>query len=81
MNVFVTLYQHRHGTDVDVFRTREAAEQLRVQIAQEWFDEELPDQKKPDNPDELADVYFKKVGERMGREEWFEVRECCIQDK
>lgn len=69
--VWVTMYDHKHGTDIEVFDTEEAAELFRQQLAAEWWDEEM-EGNMPTDPKEAADAYF-AAGQKHG--EWFDVRE------
>lgn len=69
--VWVTMYDHKHGTDIEVFHTEEAAELFRQQLAAEWWDDEM-EGSMPTDPKEAADAYF-AAGQKHG--EWFDVRE------
>lgn len=39
LNLFLVVYEHRHGDDVYLLSSREEAEQARVDIAREWAHE------------------------------------------
>lgn len=57
--VWVCTYGNKHGTDVSVFTSAEAAERYRQEVADDWWELELPtDRIKPDDPAEAADEYF-----------------------
>ena len=57
--VWVLVYDHRHGTSVETFTTKDAAEKARIDLAMEYWDSEIPSRiHKPTNPEELAAVYF-----------------------
>lgn len=75
MRVFVTVYEHRHGTDVYAFATAQRAELERQRIASEWWSDVFGDgEEMPDDPSEAADIYFDTV-----TDEYFNVEECEVQ--
>jgi len=73
--VWVTMYDHKHGTDIDVFYSEEAAEAYRQGLADDWWDEAM-DEPKPADPKEAADAYF-AAGAKHG--EFFDVREQAVR--
>lgn len=73
LDVFVTVYSHRHGEDLGACATAEDAEAARQLTAASQWDSEIDGVAKPDDPKELADLYYEIMGERCGREESFEV--------
>lgn len=75
MKVFVTIYDHKHGTDVNVFSTKELATQHRIDIADEWWVMEYPNKPKPTDPEEMVDAYFDNHAT-----EWFEFAECIVDE-
>jgi len=64
MKVFVAVYEHRHGTDVTVFATHDAAWALRQEIARDWwsdvFSAAVP---APKDPEIAADRYWEAVND------------------
>lgn len=68
--VWVTIYTHKYGNDINVFETEEQAEEHRQEIAREYWDDTLIDEPMPSDPQEAADAYFEHVTE-FG-EEYFE---------
>lgn len=75
MKVYVTRYEHRHGSDTEVYATAEAAEAARQGIAADWWDKEMPNEAKPEDRGELADIYFRRMAER---DEFFSIEECEV---
>ena len=74
MNVIVALYEHRFGLDCRVFARPEQAEVWRQDIAQNWWERELPDEDMPTNPVVAANDYFALV-----TKESFKVRELEVE--
>lgn len=74
MNVWVAIYEMRHGNQVSVFKTFDGAEAWRQEIANMRWEEEFPDMPKPDDPETCADQYFDHV-----RDEYFTSDECEVQ--
>ncbi len=70
----VAIWTHRHGDDVMVFQTIEGAKSWRQEIAAEWWVNEMNGAPMPDDPEKAADAYFKAMGERASKGEFFEVR-------
>jgi hypothetical protein len=79
MKVFVAHYEHRHGDDIRVFATEEAAEKWRQAVADEWWEHEMEGDP-PSNPEELADEYFDRMGERYSDSEYFSVYEREVEE-
>ncbi|MDR3488787.1 MAG: hypothetical protein P4M05_28280 [Bradyrhizobium sp.] len=78
MEVFVGIYEHRHGLDARVFKTRARAEGWRADIAIEWWRHEMPEhQDLPSDPQEAADFYFNRVSE-IG--EFFIIEACELEE-
>ena len=77
MKVFVTRYDHRHGSDIAVFATAEAAESSRQTIAYQWLEAEMPGpMPEAEPPNVIADLYFDHMQER---DEFFSVEECDVE--
>jgi hypothetical protein len=76
MKVIVTNYEHRHGSDIAIYAKPEDAEAARQAVAEEWWDQEIGDIPKPDDPKEMADEYFENMNE-LG-EYWTE-ETCQVQ--
>jgi hypothetical protein len=70
--VWVATYQHRHGEDTQVFATSAAASVWKNDIADTWWEKELPSTPRPENEDTLGDVYFEMLEDR---DEYFNVGE------
>ena len=70
----------RHGQDVRVFRTIEAAYEWRNTIAAEWWGAEMPkDVPAPADPDALGARYFDWQSDHG--EEWFSTHDCELIDR
>lgn len=65
--VFVAVYNHRYGNDVRVFTTEDKALAWRTAIAQEWWEEELRDEPKPDDAT-IGEEYFNALSDRCDEE-------------
>jgi hypothetical protein len=77
--VFVAIYTHRYGTDVRVFAKESSAEKWRVEIAEEYWDDEIGTrQPKPDKPEEMADAYWLYLLDH-GNQEYFEIEHAEIE--
>lgn len=76
MKVYVAVYEHRHGTDIQVFDSNEKAEEWQVQIAKEYWDEafEGEDEPMPDDEAEMCEMYWCVRGESM-TPEYFNIEE------
>lgn len=70
-SVWVAMYEHKHGTDIEVFTSEAEAEAFRQELANDWWDEVM-EETKPTDPKEAADAYF-AAGAKHG--EFFEVRQ------
>lgn len=69
--VWVTMYDHKHGTDIEVFESEASAEAYRQELADDWWDDFM-EEDRPTDPKEAADAYF-TAGAKHG--EFFDVRE------
>jgi hypothetical protein len=78
MQVFVTLYSHRHGIDVSAYASRDLAEAARLDTAISNWAQEFPGEEPPADLEELAEEYFARMAERFGGEESFEIEECSV---
>ncbi len=77
MNIFVTVWDHKYGTDIAAFKTAEQAEEYRQEIAAEQWDDEIGGgEEKPTDPEDLADAYFGEFDHFHN--EWFESQECKV---
>jgi hypothetical protein len=64
-NVFVATYEHKHGTDIRVFRTRAQAEAWRREVADMWWEEEFDDFPRPTDPQtDIGEAYFDRMRDR-----------------
>ncbi len=62
MQVYVVVWEHRYGQDVWAFTSLESAREQRRKIAEEQFDTECGHLEKPEDRDELTDLYFETMG-------------------
>lgn len=77
MKVYVAVFSHRHGTDLTAYATAELANEAAFEIADEWWEREMPTwQKRPDSRKELADQYWERMTDHG---ESFEVQELEIE--
>lgn len=77
--VFATVYSHRHGDDIAVCASMEAAEASRQSIAAREWDGEMGNRARPKCGEALADQYFETMGERSGREESFAIMPTALE--
>lgn len=78
MKVFVTRYEHKHGSDLTVFATQDLAIKAQAGIARDWWNER-EDQSTPDDHSTLSDeevieAYFTADNE----EEFFTIEELPV---
>lgn len=71
--VWVTLYTHKHGNDINVFETVEQAEAFRRKLAADYWEDQMDGEPMPADPEEAADMYFEQVGSYG--EEFFEIEQ------
>ena len=75
-NVFVAIYEHRYGTDMNVFATEAGAQAWKDELAREYWS----DYCEGDPPSEGAgDAYF-EAATRGVDGEFFSIDECPIQE-
>jgi len=75
MKVYVAIYEHKYGNDIRVFNDMKKAEEWRVEIADEWFDDVFRgDLKKPLDTNEMAGLYWSNV-----QDEWFNIEESEVE--
>lgn len=65
MKVWVGIYEHKHGTDVNVFASEELVEAWSQAIADEYWEDFMGDDKKPESRSEMADRYWEVAGDAM----------------
>lgn len=75
-NLWVAVYEHKHGMDTFACTTRLAAEILREGVAAQFWEAEMGDLPKPSDPEELADAYFDEMGSHG---EFFTIQETTLQ--
>ncbi len=75
MRVYAATYEHRHGSDVRVFKTAEGAEAWRVEIALQWWEKEFGDEPMPTEPGTAANEYWERV-----EDEWFNYDAVPLED-
>ena len=74
--LWVAVFEHKHGMDTFALTSFEAAENLRNSIAAEFWETEMGDLPKPEDPDELAEAYF---NEMSSHGEFFTIHETTLQ--
>lgn len=74
MKVYVAIYEHRHGTDVNVFDSEAKALAWRAEIARDCWKEFL-DEPMPEDEEEVCRVYWEVAGECMNHAEYFNIEE------
>ena len=72
--VFVARYDHKHGSDVRVFRTQDAANGWADELGSEWWETEFDDEKPATN---IGDEYFERQANRA--REWFTVEQMELE--
>jgi len=80
MKVFVVVWEHRYGQDVWAFTSLESAREQRRKIAEKWFDEECCHLDKPEDRDELTDLYFEVMGMDAAHFGGCHITECDLED-
>lgn len=65
MNVFVTIFDWGEGDEIRVFATKERAQQAKEEIADELWDEKLPQHAMPVNPKLRAIEYFAQTEQQF----------------
>lgn len=80
MRIFVVVWEHRYGQDVWAFTSLESAKEQRRKIAEEWFDKECDHLDKPEDRDDLTDLYFETVGMNAVHFEGCHITECDLED-
>lgn len=77
-NVFVATYEHKHGTDIRVFRTQGQAEAWRREVADMWWEEEFDDFPRPADPAiDIGEAYFDRMRDRG--EEFFSIEASPVE--
>ena len=75
--IWVLVFEHKHGMDVTAYTTQQAAERARQGIAAEFWEDEMPeDLPRPEDPEELADAYF---DEMSNHGEYLTIQETTLQ--
>ena len=74
--VWVAIYKHRHGTDVQVFKSEKGAYAWRTRIAKEWWQVEFPNAPMPTD-DVIGEGYFEALADRCDAED-FEVFQSAV---
>ena len=69
--LYVTLYEHRHGTDVAIWPSEAAALAFRDDLSREQGAQELPDE--PLTANDVGETYFDIMGERLSGTEYFAI--------
>ena len=74
--LWVAVYEHKYGMDTHAFTTHAEAEGMRRRIADWFWEAEMGDLPKPEDPDELAEAYF---NEMSSHGEFFTIHETTLQ--
>lgn len=78
-NVVVAVYDHKHGTDVRVFRDEAAAYAWRTEIAEAWWDTEFPGEDTPSS-DVIGERYFDGMIDMCRDSESFTVHFAVVEE-
>ena len=76
MKVWVLVIDHREGTNVNLFATKEAAEKALFDWCDDWFPHEFPGETRPPD-DKLVEEYWSLMSE--WGEEWHRLEECEVE--
>ena len=76
-NVFVAIYEHRHGTDVNVFATEAGAQAWKDGLAREYWSDYCEGEPPPEG---AGDAYFEAAGKYSYDGEFFSLEEHPIQE-
>jgi len=76
--LYLAIFTNEYGFDYKLFDNPNKPEKWRQEIANKYWDEEIPDREKPKSLKVLADEYFHYMGEDAF-EEWFEVSEIEVE--
>lgn len=72
MNIFVTLHEHRHGSDTSAHKTAAGVQARKDAIGDEWWEHEFPGQPRPEGS--IGDAYFERI-----ETEYFSVEEVELE--
>ncbi len=75
--VYVTVYSHKYGEDVNVWQSTESALNYKNQIAETWWDHEFPDESRPEDRSEIGQAYFDLMDQNGN--EWFSITPAEVQ--
>ena len=75
-HVYVAIYEHRHGTDVAVYRTEESARKWANELARDYWSDFYGDDPMP--KENIAEAYFNNMG-NIGGDEWFTIEKRDIE--
>ena len=77
--IWVGIYNHRFGTDVQLFSTEEKAKAWRTALAKEWWDDAFPDEERPDD-DSIGDEYFRLMMDICSEPESFHIETATLDE-
>lgn len=63
MNVYVARYEHKHGSDIRIFRAKLSALQWQQSIAWEWWETEFTDAPKPLELEACSQQYWARMAD------------------
>jgi hypothetical protein len=72
--VYVLIIEHRHGTNVDVFASRQGALTALVGFVDDWWAREMPGKVIPSNDGDAISQYFEAV-----ESEFYGIHECEVK--
>lgn len=80
MNIYVAIYSHEYGNDVRAFRNSEGADKWRIEIARDYWTDAFPDDEPPANDETMAQQYWNLMNDNYGKNEYFEINVCNVED-
>jgi hypothetical protein len=68
---------HRHGSNVNIYRTDEDARAAPADYVDDWWDREMAkfEMRRPDDSEQMVSLYFEYI-----KDERFEIPECEVAD-
>jgi len=78
LEVWVTIYSHEHGIDVEVYPTDEAAQKAKADTARRWWGDRA-DQNATDNHSKLSDHEVNETYWHEHDSEYFEIEQRTLR--
>jgi hypothetical protein len=79
MQVYIAIYSHPYGIDVQAFRTMESAKAWQTEIALDYWSDRFDDDP-PDDKEAASNQYWGHAADQFGRDESFEIQPCNLID-